>query len=73
MNVTVTPKGKAIWLVSQFYEVVKNKYPSTIGVPLSKQCALIAVDEIIENEKIDNLEDNNLSYWQEVKQELLKL
>ena len=39
----------------------------------AKQCALIAVDEIIENEKIDNLEDNNLSYWQEVKTEIEKL
>jgi hypothetical protein len=39
----------------------------------AKQCALIAVDEIIDNEKIDNLEDNNLSYWQEVKSEIEKL
>lgn len=41
------PKEEAKELVLQFYEVVKNKYPSTNGMPLSKQCAIIAVDKIL--------------------------
>ena len=67
----MTPKEKAKDLVLQFYEVVKNKYPSTSGMPLAKQCALIAVDEI------QNLCWNNnevgIKYWNEVKKEIEKL
>ena len=44
-----TPKEEAIQLVLQFYEVVKNKYPSTLGIPLAKQCALIAVQFAMSN------------------------
>ena len=62
----MTPKEKAEWLVYKFefscggsheYQVLKN----------AKQCALIAVDEIIDT---PNPMPN---YWQEVKQEIEKL
>ena len=61
-------KEKAIQLVFKFDKII---FLTDKVEP--KQCALIAVDEIIDNEKIDNLEDNNLSYWQEVKSEIEKL
>ena len=60
-------KDKAKELVDKFTVVGLQQRSEGIA------CALIAVEEIIENEKIDNLEDNNLSYWQEVKQEIEKL
>ena len=42
---------------------------------VSKQCALIAVDEIINSVVIIDLTvaENQFNYWEEVKQELLKL
>jgi hypothetical protein len=58
-------KEKAKELVSKF---INHTHESCMLE--AKQCALIAVDEIIDNEKIDNLEDNNLSYWQEVRQQI---
>jgi hypothetical protein len=43
----------------------------------AKQCALIAVDEIINTLSIEPIRVNNkyqtLNYWQEVKQEIEKL
>lgn len=42
---------------------------------MTKQCALICVDEIlsINNEIWDNLADSYFEYWQQVKQEILNL
>lgn len=40
-----------------------------VYVNQAKQCALIAVDEIMASKPISN----SLKYWQEVKQELEKL
>jgi hypothetical protein len=66
-------KDKAKQLVNAFFYADNADVNSIITISVAKQCALIAVDEIIDNEKIDNLEDNNLSYWQEVKSEIEKL
>ena len=74
------PKEKAIELVENYAETIK---PIEFGVILerdwktAKQCALIAVDEIIEvinkySIHSDCPEDADLEYWQEVKQEILK-
>ena len=82
MNLTPTEKAKE--LVLQFYKVVKNKYPSTSGMPLAKQCALIAVEEILEITQkpvyvLDDFGDKkqtgweNNSFWFAVFQEILKL
>jgi hypothetical protein len=71
----MTPKEKANELVTKMFNVdldCKNESMCML-YPHALLCALIAVDEIIENEKIDNLEDNNLSYWQEVKTEIENL
>jgi hypothetical protein len=41
----------------------------------AKECALILVDEILEeiDWHITDIPHNQISYWQEVKQEILKL
>lgn len=41
--------------------------------PLAKECALIAVDEIIESHNYIGTPKGNSDYWQEVKQHLLTL
>ena len=68
-----SPKEKAEELVLKYYELAKNKYPSTNGIPLAKQCALIAVDEILKVASFYNDSQAEVSYWQEVKQEIEKL
>jgi hypothetical protein len=81
----MTPKEKAEELVSDFYRIncklikVKNGYDMgdryNLVMPISKQCALIAVDEMI-NYLLDSdwaLINNKAKYWQEVKQEIEKL
>ena len=64
----MTPLEKAAELI--------DKMTMEIGKFNSKQCSLIAVDEIIYN--LSGLEDsvwhmNTKDYWQEVKQEIEKL
>ncbi len=61
------PQEKAKELVLQF---------SDIGLIVSseaEQCALIAVDEIIDFTINNCCEHQNRKFWQEVKQEILKL
>jgi hypothetical protein len=61
------PKDKAIQLFNKFK--LKEIKPIYMMHPQhSRQCALIAVDEILKTQRPDS---NN--YWQEVKNELEKL
>ena len=66
----MTPKEKAKEIVNKYWSIGEQEWQDT---PLTweeaKQCALIAVDEIL---KIihTNMEDK---YWQEVKQEIENL
>lgn len=82
----MTPKEKAKELVDKFYQFFPlNKDVNTTDGELSweyndwsqaKQCALIAVDEIINSDwVIQTIQDFNAwkNYWQEVKQEIEKL
>ena len=63
----MTPKEKAKELVHKYHKI------HTINNYEVKQCALIAVDELIEQErKIDDYYEIG-SYWQEVKQEINNL
>jgi hypothetical protein len=68
----MTPKEKAEDLVLK-YSILKDGHNDLV-----KQCALLAVDEILNNNtKIPgtlglHIEENS-SYWQEVKQEIEKL
>ena len=70
----MTPKEKATWIVHQMYGALfhTNAEPTHV-----KQCALIAVNEIIKNlvdlSNGDFIFIFNVQYWQEVKQEINKL
>ena len=59
----MTPKEKAKELVNKMaFEICKTD---------AKQCALIAVDEIIKDKKMFN--QISVEYWEDVKQEIEKL
>lgn len=63
----MTPKEKAKELVDKF-----NYYDKHYLMLDAKQCALIAVDEIIKSHTY-GLSTELKNYWQEVKQEIYKL
>jgi hypothetical protein len=81
----LTPKEKRKELIEKMYNVQDpmNGYPMCFDT--AKQCALIAVDEILKSnpttfyeEIIENIgytamRECNSNYWQEVKQEIEKL
>jgi hypothetical protein len=78
----MTPKEKAKKMVEIYNQVSECGIWNTTNVfvtlnkELAKQCALIAVDEIINNslEYMGcDLNDGEIIYWQEVKQEIEKL
>ncbi len=62
----MTPKEKALELVQKYFKANHQPY----GFKDAKQCALIAVDEILDG-VIDTLQ--NFNYWKQVKQEIEKL
>ena len=74
----MTSKEEAEKLVSDFYTIncklikVKNGYDMgdryNLVMPISKQCALIAVEKVILN-----CYEEEEYYWQEVKKEIEKL
>lgn len=64
----MTPKEKARELIEKFQFVEIANYTSMFEV---KQCALIAVDEIL---NVGFMDTNDLyDYWQEVRKEIEKL
>ena len=66
----MTPKQKAKELVNKYLQIYDGR------VIQAKQCALIAVDEILNtlySIPFGNALDNELIYWEEVKQEIEKL
>ena len=81
----MTPKEKANELVDKFYQTTPNE--AWVNEPLgiseeykawkqAKQCALIAIDEIIASNPIAFDEDDNCiakHWWKEVKTEIEKL
>ena len=84
----MTPKEKAEELVDKFYQTTPNEYfvNEPIGIKgryksweQAKQCALIAVDEIINGYEFDSLDIehkrimDNINFWDEVKAEIQKL
>ena len=76
----LTPKEKAKELFSKYQNIYLTEDSMGIDDELAKECALIAVDEIInslenygkESDELQNME-NDFRYWQEVRQELLKI
>ena len=81
----MTPKEKAIELVDKFkqVELYDSMEPTDLDCKIqditsssftAKQCALIAVNEILKDrEEIDGMRVINDPYWLEVKQEIEKL
>jgi hypothetical protein len=76
----MTAKEKANELVGKCFDTFINdeeEHYVEIAWRLSKQCALIAVDEIIEAIDFDWMEVQNLDsehrYWEKVRQEIEKL
>jgi hypothetical protein len=66
----MTPQEKAKELFKKMYQV-RSVSGSDISKYFAKQCAIIAVDEILNAGKdVDEFAD---AYWQEVKQEIGKL
>lgn len=61
----MTPKEKAIQLANYYMPFCNNNYND------AKQCALIAVDEILADRM--PFEHTSVEYWQEVKQEMAKI
>jgi hypothetical protein len=74
----MTAKEKAIALVEQFYQ---HGYPVQIDRVLNfeadyenaKQCALIAVNEIIQANHQWHKDSIPYKYWQEVRTQIIKL
>ena len=66
------PKDKAIELYIKYIDAYNNINLQVSDYKFAKQCALIAVDEILNIKSVDK--DYDLSnYWEEVKQEIEKL
>jgi hypothetical protein len=59
-------KEKAEELVSVYFLLVQT-------IAQQKQCALIAVDEIIESVNDEHVSDIFIEFWEEVKTEIEKL
>ena len=72
----MTPKEKAEELVDKFYYIPNSQGIFMMQDYQAKECALIAVDEIIANIEpsvsMDVIEAR-VNYWQEVKQEIENL
>ena len=70
----MTPKEKAQELVEKMYRAHSGS-ASAITMYFAKQCALIAVDEILNLEppELSYMEPFSNSWWQEVKLEIEKL
>jgi len=68
----MTPKEKARDLVDKFSPILLF-YSTMYNVNKSKQCALIAVDEILDVIDRDMSYQNVYSFYLEVKQEIEKL
>ena len=74
----MTAKEKAIELVDRFK--LKHKFFTNSFIKTTaKECALIAVDEIINGYEFDSLDIehkrimDNINFWDEVKQEIERL
>ena len=66
----MTPKEKAINLVHKFCSTTDGYYKSKKNLKNAKQCALIAVDEIIAAVYWRHFDQE---YWKAVKTEIEKL
>ena len=73
----MTPKKEAENLINEYRMILMNENTECgneiLCTSIAKKCALVTVDELIEQErKTDNYYEIG-SYWQEVKQQINKL
>jgi hypothetical protein len=66
----MTPREKAIQLYEKFYYVIPSTVDDDFQDYSAKQCALIAVDEILNNDGFTRFDQYLTEYWQQVKQEI---
>ena len=78
----ISPKDKAEELVEKYRGVAHSDFHNQTGYDEAqreenqKQCALIAVDEILDDDVFDMSEElfeGRIQYWEKVKQEIEKL
>ena len=67
----MTPKDKAIELYIKYIDAYNDRNLQVIDYKFAKQCALIAVDDIIKDKKMFN--QISVEYWEDVRQEIEKL
>jgi hypothetical protein len=70
----LTPKEKARELISKFQHppsALEHTECDCLHIDIAKECALIAVDEILSINSVDKDEDLS-NYWEQVKQEIEK-
>ena len=73
----MTPKKEAENLINEYRMILMNENTECgneiLCTSIAKKCALVTVDELIEQErKTDNYYEIG-SYWQEVKQQINKI
>jgi len=74
----MTPKEKAKELFLKFRQIPPSSPYTGVDDGEAKQCALIAVDEILKRTRsvdtmppnCQKIDDNTKEYWQQVKQEI---
>lgn len=66
----MTPKEKAVELYNKYEQLGRDFTRGVSMHEFAKECALIAVDELIADE---HLEAGDHPYWQEVSAEIEKL
>lgn len=70
----ITPKEKAKELFSKYQNIYITEDSMGIDDELAKECALIAIYEIIKIKLLWFQKDTeHLDFWKEVKEELLKI
>jgi uncharacterized protein YlaN (UPF0358 family) len=73
---TMTAQEKAKELLVKMTTNTNDDVTLMYKNPYAKQCALIAVDEILDDDMYDmsqELFENRINYWQQVKQEIENL
>jgi hypothetical protein len=70
----MTPEEKAEEIFNKYANAIYQRALTVMQYEICKQCALIAVDEILSDYKNylmhENTEYKGLMYWQEVKKEI---
>ena len=68
----MTPREKARELVDKYYHLFSVELENTIADYEAKECALIAVDELIKETQFE-VPNIRQRWWQDVKQHIQRL